>query len=270
MTPELREEQAALYALGALDAAEIADLERAIKADASLARLVEEFRDAAGLLAQDVPPVAPPARLRAAVMDAIRSEKPVTEAAESRANALGWIPWAIAAALALACVQFFSERTRLTERLTQAGLDYAELLQRTELLQAQLRSLETEREELKTRVASLEGADPLAGVRAVRLAAQPGIAADSEVIALWDPRRQSGTLDLSKLPKAGADQDYQLWIVTPEADQPLDAGVVAAGGTRSDFKSPRAVAKVAALAISLEPKGGSAVRRGPIVYLGTL
>ena len=77
-------------------------------------------------------------------------------------------------------------------------------------------------------------------------------------MALWDPQRQEGALHLAKLPNAAPDKDYQLWIITPESKQPLDAGVIPPSTQGLAFRAAQPVGQVAALAISLEPKGGSA------------
>ena len=131
-------------------------------------------------------------------------------------------------------------------------------------------TLEKEREDLQVRVASLEGRDPLSGIQPVMLLAQPGAPPGAEVMAVWDLHRREGCLHVAGLPKPAPDKDYQLWIITPEAKQPLDAGLVSADKNGVPFSARQPLDRIAALAISIEPKGGSTAPQGPVVFLGKL
>jgi anti-sigma-K factor RskA len=155
------------------------------------------------------------------------------------------------------------ENQSLTVRI--AGLD-AERVR----LETRISTLENEKNKLQVRVASLEARDPLREIQPVMFAAQPGAPAGAQVVALWDPQRREGALHLAKLPEPGPDKDYQLWIITPESKQPLDAGVIPAASDGLAFSAAQPVSQVAALAISVEPKGGSVTPRGPVIYLGKL
>ena len=99
---------------------------------------------------------------------------------------------------------------------------------------------------------------------------KPGAPAGAEVVALWDPQRREGALHLTKLPQPAPDKDYQLWIITPESKQPMDAGIIPSASECLTFSATQPVKQVAAFAISLEPKGGSVTPRGPVIYLGKL
>ena len=79
-----------------------------------------------------------------------------------------------------------------------------------------------------------------------------------------------GALHIAKLPEPGPKKDYQLWIITPESKQSLDAGIIPASSECLPFSAKQPVNQVAALAISVEPKGGSVTPRGPVIYLGKL
>jgi anti-sigma-K factor RskA len=136
-------------------------------------------------------------------------------------------------------------------------------------LESHISNLQKEKDDLRVRVASLEERDPLREIQPVTLAAQSGAPKGAEVMALWDPYRRAGALH-AKLPKPAPDKDYQLWIITPESKQPLDAGIVPAISECLTFSAAQRVNRVAALAISLEPKGGSVTPRGPVIYLGKL
>ena len=59
-------------------------------------------------------------------------------------------------------------------------------------------------------------------------------------MALWDPYRRAGALH-AKLPEPAPDKDYQLWIITPESKQPVDAGVIPAFSDCLTFTATRPV-----------------------------
>jgi anti-sigma-K factor RskA len=68
MTHPVVRDDAAAYALGALDAGDQVTFEQLLAGDASLGDDVEAYRRVAGLLALAAPSVAPPAALRVRVM----------------------------------------------------------------------------------------------------------------------------------------------------------------------------------------------------------
>jgi anti-sigma-K factor RskA len=277
MSPEEREELASLYVLGVLEGSELAAFERELVARPELAALVAELEKASTLLATSVPQHPAPDVLRHSVLRQIKSPSPAAEPTPRSIFTFGWVPWAIAAGLTVCCTLLWNERSRLStaigsfEKENQsltvriAGLD-AERVR----LETRISTLENEKNKLQVRVASLEARDPLREIQPVMFAAQPGAPAGAQVVALWDPQRREGALHLAKLPEPGPDKDYQLWIITPESKQPLDAGVIPAASDGLAFSAAQPVSQVAALAISVEPKGGSVTPRGPVIYLGKL
>lgn len=68
MISEQQQEQASLYALGALTAAEKQDFEATLRLQPELRSLVRSLQSTAEALARSVPPVAPPPELRARVL----------------------------------------------------------------------------------------------------------------------------------------------------------------------------------------------------------
>ena len=276
MSPEEREELASLYVLGALEGDELAAFERELTAHPELAVLVTELERASTILATSVPQHKAPEVVRQSVFQHIRREIPATEPPRRPAFSFGWIPWAIAAGLAVACALFWNDRSRLTAAVASLQHENESLQGRIANLDAErtrlesrVSALERERQDLQIRVASLEERDPLREIQPVMLTAQPGAPSAGEVVALWDPQRRCGALH-AKLPEPASDKDYQLWIITPESKQPVDAGIVPAGTDYLTFEAARPVNQVAALAISIEPKGGSPAPQGPVIYLGKL
>jgi anti-sigma-K factor RskA len=279
MSPEEREELASLYVLGALEGDELAAFERELTAHPELALLVTELERASTILATSVPQHKAPEVIRQSVFQHIRPAPPAVPASELPRRppfSFGWIPWAIAAGLAVCCALLWNDKSRLTAAITNVEQENETLQGHITSLDAErarlesrVSTLEREREDLQIRVASLEERDPLRQIQAVTLAAQPGAPAAEKVVALWDPQRRTGALH-AKLPQPAPDKDYQLWIITPESKQPVDAGIVPAGTDYLTFTAAQPVNQVAALAISIEPKGGSPAPQGPVVYLGKL
>jgi hypothetical protein len=182
------------------------------------------------------------------------------------------VPWAIAAALALAATWFAAQN--LTLRHENASLqterDLAEVAYR--LTQNQL----AERSFLAEKMISdlgnkLRRSEDLSRLKISALASLAGNTKEAQVIAVWDPAQQAGLLTLEKLPAIADTQDYQIWIVDPSYKDPVNGGVfhiVADGRITLAFKPDQPVTKATAFAISLEKKGGVPKAEGPIVLLG--
>jgi anti-sigma-K factor RskA len=281
MSPEEREELASLYVLGALEGSELDAFERELAAHPELAALVAELEKASTLLATSVPQHRAPDALRDSVLQQIKAQPTPAPAPADFARrstfSFSWVPWAIAAGLTVCCALLWNERSRLSTAI--GGLEnenqslsarIASLDEERARLETRISTLESEKNQLQVRVASLEARDPLREIQPIMLTAQAGAPAGAEVVALWDPQRQEGALHVAKLPRAAPDKDYQLWIITPESKQPLDAGIIPAASEGMPFSAAQPVSQVAALAISVEPKGGSVTPRGPVIYLGKL
>jgi anti-sigma-K factor RskA len=276
MSPEEREELASLYVLDVLEGDELAAFERELVSHPELATLVAELEKASTLLATAVPQHSAPDILRHSVLNQTKKiSRPVRKPGSTSALSFGWVPWAIAAGLAICCALLWNEKSRLSEAIGTLETENKSLLARIDDLDAQrvrletrLSALESERDQLQVRVASLEARDPLRDIQPVMLAAQRGAPAGAQIVALWDPQRRSGALHLAKLPDPAPGKDYQLWIISPESKKPVDAGVIPAASQCLSFSATQPVTQVAALAISLEPKGGSIAPRGPVIYLG--
>lgn len=279
MSEEEREELASLYALGLLEGDELKDFEQALARDPKLVALVAEFEEASNLLALSIPQRAAPPLTRLAIMRAIDAQQEsVGHPEKARAAAYNWAPWALAAALAILCAITFAEKSRLGAAKARLEGDNRNLQARVtnlgverDRLQTRITALEEEKTNLEIRVATFEAREPLKEIQNVALAPQQGAPTKSNLTALWDQGRQTGVLDLAGLPPPPPDRDYQLWIIPSATAAPLDAGILtSAVGARAIFQSPQEVTKIAAIAISLEPKGGSISPQGPVIYVGKM
>lgn len=89
-------------------------------------------------------------------------------------------------------------------------------------------------------------------------------------VVIWDQDSQSGVLKLEQMPPLKQDQDYQLWVVDPNYQNPVDSGVITMGPdgfAQVKFKPRDEITSAQKFAISVEKKGGVPVAQGPIVLL---
>jgi anti-sigma-K factor RskA len=238
MILEQQQDQAALYALGLLGADEVAALESELRANAELRDLVRELREAAGDLALTAPSLLPPASLKQRIMGEIAMEtrRVVPMPTRQRAS-FGWVPWAIAAALAVFCGLLALDRVRLERQL-----------------------------------ADIRAADPLMQTTFYTLAPSAPAPAGAKATVAWQPGRQSGVIRISNLPAPEPGKDYQLWAVDAEHKDPISAGVVRVdknGVAQIRFKPVEKAEHVKAFAISLEREGGVPKTEGPILLVGS-
>ncbi len=229
MSEEL-EEQASLYVLGLLDDAEAAAFSRRLEADPELRRLVDGLEEAAAALSSGAAPRPLPPELRARILGAVSAAK--TAPFPRKMN---WLPWAIAAGLALAVAWLLTQRMDLQKRVTR-----------------------------------LENRDYLAQIQIASLSSKLRSAPDANAVIAWDEKKQRGVLKV-ELPPNEKDHDYQLWMVDPQYQNPVGAGTFHVANDRPlrvPFQPVSPVGKAKGFAISLERKGGVTKAEGPIVLLG--
>jgi anti-sigma-K factor RskA len=237
MISEEQQDQAALYVLGLLEPHEVAAFESELTANAELRDVARELREAAGGVALTAPSRMPPASVKQRIMReiAMKTEEPVPMPIQ-RAP-FGWIPWAIAAALAVFCGLLALDRVRLEREL-----------------------------------ADIRAADPLMQTTFFTLAPSAPAPADAKATVAWQPGRQSGVIRISNLPAPQPGKDYQLWAVDAAHTDPISAGVIRVdknGVAQVRFKPVDTAEHVKAFAISLEREGGVPKKEGPILLVGT-
>src|SRR5262245_14325848 len=237
MISEEQQDQAALYALRLLDADEHAAFESELKVNTELRGLVRELREAAGHLALTTPSLLPPASLKQRIMREIATKTEERTVVPLRRPPFGWVPWAIAAALAVFCGLLALDRVRLERQL-----------------------------------ANIRAVDPLMQTTFYTLAPSAPAPADAKATVAWQPGRQSGVIRISNLPAPEPGKDYQLWAVDAEHKDPISAGIVRVdnnGVAQIRFKPVEKAEHVKAFAISLEREGGVPKKEGPILLVGT-
>ena len=295
------QDKAALYALGLLEGEESRAFELAMAKDPDLQAFVAELSDTTAELALTLEPVAPPAHLKAKIMEAIvRSDSHSGSNARMAPARRSWAMagWGIAAAVTVSSVWLFQERQRLTREIAIVTNGEAEA--RAELLDtaAKLASIQQSEATLKQQIASATQRDEQlnreladAKAKATQLAGEiagllkRNYLAEMQIstlqstvdeykqgvaVVVWDSEKHEGILKLEKMPPIDPQKDYQLWVVDPKNPAPVSAGVVsvdAQGFAKVDFKPVDIVSEAAKFALSVEQKGGVDKVAGPIVLI---
>jgi anti-sigma-K factor RskA len=271
MSSDLHEEFAALRALGLLAQPELQTFEAELRADAELARLSHSLENTVTQLALAAPQLQPPPGLKQRVLGAV----PEPDQQPAEGHSLGrFAPWALAAALALtaAGLAFQNLGLRQENGVLQTELRLAEVASRTAQGQLAERSLLAEGM-INKLGANLRRSEDLARLKVSALASLAGNTKEAQAIAVWDPEQQTGLLTIDQLPATEAEKDYQIWVVDPAYQNPVNGGVfhvTTTGRSSLAFRPDQPVKQAAAFAISLEKKGGVPKAEGPIVLLGKL
>ena len=278
MINERHEELAALHALDLLESAERDAFVRELAQSAELRALVAELRESAAGLAHTAPDAPPPAALKARVLASLEMPDNVVRPPLSVFRSL--LPWAAAAGFALLAA-WFGQRYSVSR--TEAALLKTEQQLADYALRSARNQLEAERivsrrqlENAATQIAALDDRlkreVDLANFKITTLASMLNNSPQAVAVAVWNPQKQEGVLQVAKLPALPADKDYQLWVVDPQYPNPVDGGVFTVdpqtGEARMQFKAKQPVATVAAFAVTLERKGGVPKAEGPFVLLG--
>jgi anti-sigma-K factor RskA len=256
---ETMQERAAAYALGALDENEAKAFEAALRVDPELRALVRELRSVAEALAGTVPALEPPAAVKARLLLEIDERRPAgarrVQDLPLGAPGRAWIPWAVAAAMAVLSLAFFWQSAGLRSQLAAQVGHVNELMASAELARA-------ESADLRQTVARLRESNRLASFRIALLDSLLAAAPKTIAVSVWDNERQDGVFIVRNLKPLPSDKDYQLWIIDPKYPSPVDAGVFqvdARGNVREDFRAKLPIQTANQFAVTIERKGGAAV-----------
>jgi anti-sigma-K factor RskA len=236
------------YALGLLEGAERADAARRVEMDPAFRARVVFWEDRLASILETMDERPAPAALKRQIEAAVFGEASVAQprAAFSFWQSLAvWRSLAAAgfAAAAAACVVLLVRPPQIVERIEVVEV------------------------EVEVPVASPA---PTPGV--ILVAALQPVEIDPALLAVFD--ESEGVLTLRGSVGSGQAGDTELWII-PDGRNPVSLGVIARDGTRTITVEPALVADFragAALAVSLEPVGGSptGAPTGPILALGPL
>lgn len=263
------QELLALHALDALDAAEARSLEAHLATCAECRAALVEWRDATGLLAHASTPAAPSDELRGRILAAVGTEsrQPQTETpakvlpmpiAPRRSNLWANV-FRIAAAVAivglLAGVIVMWRRDVLSRRelvrITREKTKAENLLAREREARAKERDALAMLNSRDTKKMELAGTQTAQNARGT---------------FVYDPKTGHGMLMTEGLPVTPADKQYEVWFI-PKGHTPMPGKmftVDASGRAMVAGEIPLEARTSAVIAITLEPKKGSAAPTGAI------
>jgi anti-sigma-K factor RskA len=230
MIDEAKQQVAIDYILGELSPADSASFERELSQDDELRQFTKELTDSVASMALATPSIQP----RPELFLRVRAKNDAAK--RSNIIAVSFLPWALAACFAIACL-ILGLNNLQTRNLV------AELRQRDLFDQLQIASLQ----------------------------AQVNAYAKASAIVVWNPQRQHGLLRLASVPAPDAGHDYQLWIVDPGKKTPVSAGIVTVGKegvANVEFGPVQRVTAAAGFALSVEKAGGSTTPQGQIILAG--
>lgn len=297
MIDERHEELAALYVLDLLEGGELSAFEAELANDPALQALVRDLRDTTGSLALAVPTAVPSSELKARLLRQIQASTSPAPVVPFRPPS--FLPWALAAGFAALTVwlgqSLLTTRKEAQSQQTESRLTQLALREARNRLEAEriildrrladsTRQLGDSQHQLADATAAIDAAGrqlaalnqqlqvqgDLANLKIATLASMLGNSPQALAVAVWNPSRQEGVLTVEKLPVLPRDQDYQLWVVDPAYQNPVNGGVFTVDGegvARVQFKADQPISAIKAFAVTRERKGGVPKAEGPFVLL---
>jgi anti-sigma-K factor RskA len=269
MAHQAYEELLTLQALDALDASGQRTLAEHLETCAACRTELAELSDAAGLLAHASTPAAPGAGVRARILDEVRKEKqpgvssPVAPF-RARPAATVW-PNLLRLAAAIAFVALLIGVAVLWRRDLISRQEIARLSQQfnqqNEELARDREALARQREAIALMNAPGMKKMELAGTQTAQTA---------RAMFVYDQVTGRAMIMTNGLPAAPAGMAYEVWFI-PKGHSPMPGKtftVDAAGQAMMMDQMPQEAMESATIAITLEPKGGSASPTGAI-YLSS-
>ncbi len=250
------------YILGSLEPGKMAELSKHLDGCPECRQNLAELEETLHSLPLVLEPQAPPPELKDRILREIQERPgvvPFSKPAEKTgapSPSLGlWRAWAIAASLAAAI------GLAVSFQLYQSGQEKDSSLAS---MRSELEQLRRSNLGLQLKVRDLVGPD----VRYLNLAGLKGFEGVSGS-AFVRPDTSAAAVFFHSLPALQANQAYQLWVIEP-GNPPHPSSVFQSAGeiTEVDIQLPIAGDSIAALAITIEPSGGSPQPTGSMVALG--
>lgn len=249
----------ALYALGAVDATEAAELEAHLRTCPECRQELEALRGDAALLALSAVGPAPPQGARQRFVAAIANEPRKAPVRQKmvigvlRPRWLTFVPIAVSLALAIFSLMLWRANSRLQTKLEQA--------------QAQLMDTNEKLRKAQELVAVLEGPDSQDfTLLPVKTPPQPHIK------TLYSPKVGRLVLVAGNLEPLPPNKAYELWLLPANGGAPMPAGTFKPdqkGSAMMDHKMSVAGVDAKGFAITVEAESGSDVPTPPIRFAGT-
>jgi len=233
---------------------------------------LKDYAESASLLAAVAPPVAPPAALKAKVMDAVRAERaPVIALAPRAARPSSWT-WGLAVAAAVCAIVGGLAWMRAAHLSAELAIAH----DRAENLSEQLEDTTAELLDVRSQLQSEQhwSAVPAShGVKIILLNPTEKSTEPIEGTAFYNPATGEARLVFHSL-TSSQERDLELWAIGPAG--PISLGLLRPGETgTADVRVPNldASSGITAFAVSSEPPGGSGNPRapsGPVVSVGAV
>jgi len=266
------QELLALHALEALDASEERSLREHLAACPECRSELDEMREATALLAHASTPAAPRDEVRARILDDVRADsrdKPAETSARivplrSRTAPSAW-PNLLRLAAAIALVALLLNMIVLWRREARMRREIAQLAQQ---VNTQQRELARDRDALarQREVLALLNSP---SAKKMELAGSP-TAHSARAMFVFDQTSGHAMLMTEGLPMAPADMAYEVWFI-PKGHAPMPGKmftVDSSGHAMVNDQMPLEARQNSVIAITLEPKVGSAAPTGAI-YLSS-
>ena len=261
------QELLALHSVDALDGPEAREVSAHLESCAECRRELAELSDAAALLAHTVETAAPSDDVRRRIMREIQSTAQSSEAnvVPIRATSSTVWPSLLRLAAVIAFVALLLGIVILWRRDAASQREIAELARQ---VNQQQRELQIEREHLARQgeaMAFLNSPD----AKKIALSGTP-TAQTARATFVYDEKSRHGMLMIEGLPATPPDKAYEVWFI-PKGVSPIPGRtftVDANGRALISDSLPGEAGAAMVVAITLEPKSGSAVPTMPI-YLAS-
>jgi anti-sigma-K factor RskA len=257
LTDDLQE-QASLYAAGAMTESERKEFARHLEEDQCSVCVAEvkELQSVAAMLAFDTPLASPSPSVRDRLMEQARTVAPARPAPKVPFFSRYWLQLVTSAVAVIAIA--------VTVAVTRAN---NELRRLTQVLNSRIAQLEVQVAQNQTYIATLTSAE----VRVVNLAGQnANVQASGRIF--WDQSKRKWLFYVRDLPKLPPDKSYQLWFV-PALGNPVSAVVFnteSDGTAEQQIDVPAGLVTLKAAAVTTEPAGGLPQPSGAFALLGAL
>ncbi len=261
------------YAIGALDEDTARSLEDFLReANAEQQREIAGWHEVAALIPLALPSIPAPEHLKDRLLTRITSESQSigTATGEAQAGSEGLLP-SEESSTVIAFTPARRSESSLTQWLLMAATvlltlssgyflwQYFRVSEERDTLASKLRSVE---ERFNNYISP--------DTRWISMSGEALPQANAKVV--WDTHRQTWVIYIYNLPEPPSDKVYQLWYVTKDAK--VSAAVFRTDPSGRDIIQltlpPEVVRGLAATAVTLEPKGGSAQPTGNILLKGAI
>jgi anti-sigma-K factor RskA len=247
------------YALGALDSADLRELEEHMEGCRECRRQLDLWERDLEALAESVPPVEPSAETKRRILR-------VAAGGEERRTAARFPRWLTipAAALLLLAVWGIAGQAGLRREVERLAAERDRLARQAAALEREAAQARAEAQRMAEALQVV--ASP--GSRAIALAGldpTPGASGRTYV----NPEEGSALFYAFDLPRLAPDKTYQLWFIA--AGKPVSAGTFAVderGSGSVRVEDLRRTGEIQAWAVTIEPRGGVPQPTGAMVLKG--